>query len=275
MFKSHLFSTDNFPPVPAQRLILILSFSTLLCLSGVDVFAQARTSQGTQQSQPQERSQDTIVAKPRQKKPDSLKEKFYFRSLRVGTDVISIVKSSTTTVFSGWEVNGDADFGKLYVAVDIGQWSRNYSIHSGDYGAYSNNGSYWRAGIDLNLLKKDPDRNMFFFGFRFGQSYFKEQATLVFPTIIGYTITTKTLENSSVTANWGELVTGLRVKVWKQLWMGYTGRMKFASSANGDNQFKSFDIPGFGMNGNGFQYGFNYQIFWKFPFVKDKPAIKR
>lgn len=231
-------------------------------------------TQQSPQSQELQESQDT-VARPRIKKPDSLKEKFYFRSIRIGADVISIVKTSTTTTFSGWEANGDADFGKFYLAVDIGRWSRNFNIHSGEYGTYHNDGTYWRAGLDLNLLKKDPDRNMFFFGFRFGQAYFSEQATLIFPDDANFKIGTKVLHNNGVTANWGELVTGLRVKIWKQFWMGYTARMKFAQSATGDTSFKSFNIPGFGLNGDSFEYGFNYQLFWKFPIVKEKPIVRK
>ena len=31
---------------------------------------------------------------------------------------------------------------------------------------YSVNGNYFRAGIDFNVLKKDPDGNAFFFGIK-------------------------------------------------------------------------------------------------------------
>jgi hypothetical protein len=81
-----------------------------------------------------------------------------------------------------------------------------------------------------------------------------------------------TLNNSNATAGWGELTGGLRVKVWKGFWMGYTARMKFAVSVKGDNAFKTYEIPGYGLNGKGFYWGFNYQIFWSIPFTKKKKA---
>lgn len=220
---------------------------------------------------------DTVTVE-RPKKPDSLKEKFYLRSFRVGTDLISlgktvVMKDQASNYFSGLEVNGDADFGKYYFAVDVGTSARAYDLHYGDSGNYSNSGNYYRIGIDINLLKKDPDRNMFFFGLRFGHASYHESANLI--TVNHYFgAVTKNLTNNSVTATWGELVTGLRVKVWKEFWMGYTARMKFLPGVSGDTAFKSFDIPGYGRNGEGFYWGFNYQIFWRIPVAKQKRPVR-
>lgn len=201
------------------------------------------------------------------KKADTVKVRFYPRSFRVGTDLISLIKTQTDKTYSGWEVNADVDCGKYYFAFDYGHQARDYTLpHNGDY---QNSGSYWRAGVDVNLLKKDPDRNMFFFGIRYGHSSFSESATIV--TVDPYFgETRKAVNNAVVTAAWGELVTGLRVKMFKQFWMGYTARMKVAPRVKGDTQMTAYDIPGYGLHEEGIYWGFNYQIFWSIPIVKQK-----
>ncbi len=214
---------------------------------------------------PAEQEPDTVVVKT----PDSLKVKFYPRAFRVGIDLISLYKTQTVSTFSGWELNGDIDCGKYYLAVDYGSWGRKYIIDNG--GDYNNDGSYWRAGIDANLLKKDPDRNMFFIGLRYGHSSFSESSTFVASDPFFGTVQ-KQLTNPVVTASWGEVTCGLRVKIWKGFWMGYTARMKFAPTVIGDTAFVTYDIPGYGRNGKGFYWGFEYQVFWSVPFTKQKKS---
>lgn len=254
-------SIVNYQPV--QRRILKLSYSLLLYLLVQVAFAQ------------KVEEKDSVTVNDR--KPDSLKVKFYPRSFRVGTDLISIIKSQTQTNFSGWELNGDVDCGKIYLTVDIGNWGRTYDLpspvpvpfHPLKSGSYANQGTYWRLGADINLLKKDPDRNMFFIGLRYGHSTFNEFTTIMMIDQYFGSIQ-KQVTNTAVTAGWGELTAGLRVKIWKEFWMGYTARMKFAPSVKGDNEVQSYDIPGYGQNAKGFYWGFNYQIFWRVPFVKQK-----
>ena len=202
--------------------------------------------------------------------PDSLKVKFYPRSVRLGTDLISLIKSGTDKKFSGWELNGDVDCGKYYIDVDYGHLKRNETLAKG--GAYQNSGSYWRLGADVNLLKKDPDRNMFFFGIRYGSSYFSESATIVTQDPYFGEIQ-KQVSNPNVTAHWAELTSGLRVRFFKGFWMGFTARMKFVPSVKGDTQMTTYDIPGYGTYSEGIYWGFNYQAFWSIPLVKQKRPV--
>ncbi len=221
--------------------------------------------------EPPAQDPDTI----QEEKPDSLRIKFYPRSIRFGTDLIGLIKSQTSSTFTGWEVNADVDMGKYFLAVDYGSWGRTYDLRNG--GDYQNSGNYWRAGMDANLLLKDPDKNMVFLGFRYGQSAFSESSNLPSSDPI-FGDFMKHVSNPAVTAQWGEITGGLRVKIWKEFWMGYTARMKFAPSVKGDTELKTYDIPGYGRNSTGFAWGFNYQIFWRIPFTKQKkptPADKK
>jgi hypothetical protein len=165
---------------------------------------------------------------------------------------------------SGWEVNADVDFGRYYLALDYGVWSRKDSL---DNGYYENDGRYIRAGVDINFLLKDPDKNMVFIGFRYGRSAFDEK--LIYVTEVDdFGIIQTELSNPNATAGWGELTGGLRVKIWKSIWMGYTARFKFLPGVKGNSELETYDIPGYGKTSKSTYWGFNYQIFYRIPFRK-------
>jgi hypothetical protein len=196
---------------------------------------------------------------------DSVKLKPDFRptGLRFGTDVVAIIKSTTDKTFNVWEINGDIDFYRYYLAVDYGYWARDYTAYDAQY---SNDGTYWRVGADVNFLKKDPDKNMFFFGLRYGSSVFSEKMLIQKIDPVWGDIST-TLTNSNVHAQWFEVTTGLKVKMLKMIWLGYTVRLKFAL----DNMMPS-DVPGYGRADASSYWGFNYHIFIRIP-VRKKDSI--
>jgi hypothetical protein len=186
--------------------------------------------------------------------------------LRFGTDLIALGKNYFQSPLASWEVNTDLDFGRYYLTFDYGHWDRTETIKNG---LYRNDGVYWRLGVDINFLLKDPDKNMFFLGFRYGHSSFNE--------VLEYRFTSKefgdiVLEttNFGVQARWGEITTGLRVKVWKMVWMGYTARMKIFPYIQNRQQMDVYEIPGFGLAAKKIYWGFNYQLFVRFPFRSEK-----
>jgi hypothetical protein len=212
--------------------------------------------------------EDTLEYR-RVKKPDSLKEKMYFRSLRFGTDVLALILSGSDR-FQGWEVNADADFGKFYLSGDYGWSGRDEVLTNG--GNYSNSGSHWRVGLDVNILKKDPDRNMLFFGLRYARSSFSEKANL---TVEDPYFGTQqyAYANPDMSATWVEMVAGLRVRVWKEFWMGFTSRLKLGLSTRGGGDLATYDVPGYGTVTGGSTWGFNYQFFWRIPFERQKKPV--
>jgi Domain of unknown function (DUF6048) len=216
-----------------------------------------------------------VFSQEKKEKPnpaDTIKNKYLPTGLRLGTDLISIIKSGVVPSFKGWEMNADLDFYKYYFAVDYGNWARNYDLVNGNY---QNNGNYFRIGGDINLLLKDPERNMFFFGFRYGHSSFSESlnysyADSVYGSSANQYMVNKTGSNKGLSAHWLELTTGLRVKIWSGFWMGYTARLKFAPGISGHEEFNTFDIPGYGLAAHSNYWGLNYQLFWRFPVRKIK-----
>jgi hypothetical protein len=197
-------------------------------------------------------------------KVDTVRNKYLPTGIRVGTDIISLVKTRTQDNFEGWEVQGDIDFNRYYVALEYGTWGRN--LHS-DSAAYANTGTFWRAGIDVNFLTKDPDRNMFFLGARYGRSVFTESLSMQHYDP-NWGATADNFYHTGVNASWLELTAGLRVKIWKIFWLGYTGRLKFALSTNGTEEMLPHDVPGFGRTNEPTTWGFNYYLMVRLPIRK-------
>jgi len=123
--------------------------------------------------------------------------------------------------------------------------------------------------VDVNFLLKDPDKNMFFFGMRYGNSIFSEDFTFTSEDPVWGTLAT-TYSNDDVKASWGELTTGLRVKMLKFFWMGYTARYKFALKMSDTGEFISYDVPGYGKTASDPTWGFNYMILFRIPVRKQK-----
>ena len=199
-------------------------------------------------------------------KADTVKNKFLPTGIRVGTDIISLIRTPTDDGFKGYELNADLDFYRYYLTLEVGRWGKEFVTDEEDY---SNSGNYARVGVDFNFLKKDPDRNMLFFGARYGWGIYSENfsVTTVDPVwgtnTINYT-------NTDIKAGWFELTTGLRVKMLKFFWMGYTARYKFGLNTNEPRGFVSYDVPGYGKTANPSTWGFNYQLLFRIPIRKQK-----
>lgn len=195
---------------------------------------------------------------------DTVKNKFLPTGIRIGTDVFALAKARFQDNFTGWEVAADVDFNRYLLAVEMGNWGRNFAS---DSSTYRNSGNYWRVGIDVNFLTKDPDRNVFFLGGRYGKSVFTESMTVMRHDPV-WGLLADNFYHSDVNANWIELTAGLKVKIWKVIWLGYTARFKFALSADGTEEMMPADIPGFGRTDSEVTWGFNYNIMVRLPIRK-------
>lgn len=201
-------------------------------------------------------------------KKDSVNIRMFIpTSIRVGVDVVSIAKTEFGKSFEGFETAVDIDLYRYYPTVEFGNSASSYVSLNGS--TYANEGNYWRAGIDVNFLKKDPEKNMFFLGARYGRSKYSEDATLINtdPVWGDYT---ETLTNTDLTASWMELTTGVKVKVWKLFWLGYTARFKFWKKLDDSQELLTSEVPGYGWTDRGTTWGFSYYALVKIPLPKKK-----
>lgn len=194
---------------------------------------------------------------------DTVPKSYLPTGLRIGTDVLALIRSKDNS-FKGWEVNFDTDLYRYFVTVDYGYWATNQLLGNG---RYSNSGHYLRFGADVNFLLKDPEKNMFFLGMRYGIASFNESVQYSNSAMYsGFGTNSYSRSNGNLNGHWIEITTGLRVKIVSGFWMGCTARLKFAPAVSGFGQLQPYDMPGYGIVEEAPYWGFNYQVFWRLPF---------
>lgn len=224
------------------------------------------TSSLFSQDEEQSTSQDTIIYKQRY-------------GLRLGADISKLVRSFLDDDYQGFEISGDYRLTqRLYLAGELGNEERTLT---NDALSNTTKGSYFKAGVDINLYRNWLDmENMIFAGFRVGASTFSQ--TLNSGTIIdrnneffgNLQPITAPQEFDSLSAIWGELIFGIKAEVLTNLYMGLNLQLKVLVSETSPENFENLYIPGFnrtfdsGRIGAGFGYNISYLI----PiFKKDKP----
>lgn len=206
---------------------------------------------------------DSVKGKEKHK----VKKSYLPTGVRVGTDLMALGWSYRDKSFKGWEMTLDTDLDRYYLQVEYGAWERTFFPDSGEY---HNQGTYLRLGTDVNFLQNDPDRNLFFLGFRYARGVYSEKLLVSITDPIWGTYV-KTYQADQVPSRWLELTGGLRVKMWKWIWMGYTARYKFALKT-GDSPMLPHDVPGYGKTNKETYWGFNYQLFFRIP-VRKPPSV--
>jgi len=204
--------------------------------------------------------------KQKKEKKDTLTARDHIPTgIRIGTDVLALIKSSVDDTYSGWEVNVDVDFYRYFLTLDVGNWGRNFQTNDDHY---SNDGNYFRIGADMNFLPKDPNENVLFFGARYARSVFSEEYIINAEDPV-WGVVDETYSNIDVSARWYELTGGIRVKVWKVFWLGYTARYKFGLKTDETPTMLPHDIPGYGrIDDKKSAWGFNCQVLIKIPIRK-------
>ena len=190
--------------------------------------------------------------------------------VRFGGDIASLATTMLDNNRAVAEGMAEIDFGNWFLVGEIGR----ESILRGESFSYDSKGNFWRVGADVNMIPFSPDRHVFSVGFRYGQSTFNE--TLIDP------LQSFSTSNLNLKASWLELTGGLRMRMWKQLYMGYQVRLRgFKRLSDEETMLQTFDIPGFGRNkrtGTSVRnnaFGFNYYIYWTIPFREKKIPAKK
>jgi hypothetical protein len=183
-----------------------------------------------------------------------------------------------------WELNGAIDFARVMLEGDYG-WGeiihKGFNESVGVASGYANKGNYFRIGLNLRLNKDTPNKNIAFLGVRYAMSFFndtlKSRVTYVYnPDKEGSNKYQSVVEDgpsiddqqNNVQARWFEAVSGIKVKVWKALYVGITVRYKFGLKVERANSYVPFEILGWGLNDEE-AFGFNYYLSLRIPLVSD------
>ena len=189
-------------------------------------------------------------------------------AIRAGTDVSRIGIWLIDPHKKQYELNADIDIYKYFITADYGYWRT--SLNDAGYD-YLMNGWYFRTGIDYNFLSTDPDNHVIFFGIKYSISGFDDSFKYAL-TDPYYGSFSESLSKKGNTARWIEMNTGIKIRIWNGLYMGWTGRMKFGLNLKAPGKFSSYEIPGYGKTSKTSSWGISYNIYYRFQF-RDKPRI--
>ncbi len=141
---------------------------------------------------------------------------------------------------------------------------------------YTLEGTYWRVGLNYNMLKYKHriDRNIFFIGIRYGNSSFTQEANNIqFKNEWG--LYEMTVPKMDLTAHWAEFIIGLRGEIFKNFYMGYSIRIKTLISQTDDKGYTPYYIPGYGKGHQNIHPGMSYSVFYAIPIINPKLLFKQ
>ncbi|TYA71665.1 DUF6048 family protein [Seonamhaeicola marinus] len=204
---------------------------------------------------------------------DSLKVKRKY-GLRVSGDVGKLLRSFLDDDYTGFELAADFRLKKnFYIAGEIGFEEKN-TIN--EYLDVTTNGSYIKAGIDLNMYENWLDMdNMIYAGFRVGASTFSHDRNsfTVYNTsqFWGSQGSSNELQEfSGLTAFWGEAILGMKVELFNNIYMGLNVQLKVLASESEPDNFENLYVPGYGRtyDSTGIGTSYSYTLGYRLPLYK-------
>ena len=138
---------------------------------------------------------------------------------------------------------------------------------------YTSSGKYFRIGLNYNFLPDTPNKNWAFLGIRYATSFFQDRLI----SEVAYNSTGR-IRNSGVVpinnsqhdvqARWLEVVAGVKVKMWKLLYVGGTICYKFGLRIDKARFYVPYDVLGWGLNKQRTTLGVNYYLSLQIPLSK-------
>jgi hypothetical protein len=194
-------------------------------------------------------------------------------AVRIGGDLAGLVGSAIFPSNRA-EIQADIDFYRFYAVGEFG--ISNYAIQTGDIN-YSNTGSFYRIGVDIDFLKTDNDYNIAYIGFRYAKATFSDQLQFEQPQAHFPTVQFDG-RNRLVNADWNEIIVGVKGKVLTNVYMGYAFRFMIRHDVPSGLNFRPYQTPGFGLSQFDSRWLFHYYVYYRLPFrskVVPDPTKKR
>ncbi len=229
--------------------------------------------------------QQDSVSSTRVKKEKAIYDGFTPSAVRIGVSVSDLVKTISDPEATYYSFQADVPIRQYMLVVDYGRAKldllNNQTGQPDKNFSYSSQGSFFRAGIEANLLKdkkknnNDASGNVIFFGLKYARSQLKDQVSFQPSgnddngnTNNIYNISKITERNDRYSSWWIEMNAGVKVSVFENVYLGYTLRYKFLRQANSQSPLVPYKIPGFGNGDSQSAFGFDYYIYYRIPFRK-------
>ncbi|MBC8111099.1 MAG: hypothetical protein H7Y04_08585 [Verrucomicrobia bacterium] len=188
--------------------------------------------------------------------------------LRIGLDVGGLAFGLAKFTNQKFEMAVDVSRNKIFYVAEAGFSSRNVRKDIYDY---SQSGVFLRLGIEKNMFKGN---DALFIGARYAVSFQNYETTnILIKDDYWGNFSAGSIPKSSFNLHWIEGVSGIKIKMFRNFWMGYTLRLKIRIYNSNDAEYQPFTLLAFGKPDKNVQVGFSYYVFYRIPFSK-KTAIK-
>ncbi len=216
----------------------------------------------TAQETMEEEVVDTIMK--REKKP---------YTIRFGVDLSKPVMAQLDKDYFGLELVGDIRlFSEFYGAIELGNERK---TQQSELINFTTSGTYLKLGFDYNMYKNWKGmNNSIYLGMRIGSSFHKQKVNEYVPYQINHYWATEIIKKSpeireqdALSARWAEVITGIKVKMIDNIYMGFSLRLNRLISDTRPDNFDNLYIPGFNKktDENVWGAGFNYTITYAIP----------
>jgi Domain of unknown function (DUF6048) len=229
---------------------ILLFFISIYCVS-FSLWAQETN----------EESMDTIVTANRK------------YGIRLGVDMLKLVRTAIESGYSGFEIIGDVRFSKrFYAAAELGFEDRKWDK---DNLVSMTNGSYIKVGADFNAYRNWLGmNNAISAGLRYGLSSFSQElisypiytTDTTFPTVIR----DESRKYSGLNASWVEFIFGVKTEVFNNLYLSINVQLKRLLNEKKPDNFDNLIIPGFNRTNDysEFGVGYGYSISYLIPIFR-------
>lgn len=229
-----------------------ISYSFILLLCSLSLMAQ-------------EKKKDSVAA--------PIKSERY--GIRFGVDLLKIARTVYDKDYKGFEVVGDYRLTKkYYLAGEIGNENK---TTDDDQVNFTTKGTYFKIGFDYNTHQNWLDlENMIHIGLRYGVSSFSQEINNFNiynpnPYWGESPVNEGNASFSGLSAQWLEVVVGMKTRVFDNVFVGFSFRMNKLVSNKKPGGFDNLYIPGFNRTFDGdFGVGFNYTVSYLLPIYKKK-----
>ena len=225
-------------------------------------------------------STNVLISQTNINSSDSLLDKgklLNINKLRLGFDLLKPIISSSEGDNLNYEIVGDLQLtDNIYLAGEYGLVDK---LIEDENVNFNSNGNFLRFGFDYNMFKNWIGMdNSIYLGLRYATSKFSSK-------IIDYEVRNKdsyfsnvvtdefqTIEYSNLSGNWIEILIGLKVETFENIYFGLSLRLNKLISDNKPDNFNNLYIPGFNKvtDENTFGSGFNYTLTYSIPLKKRK-----
>ena len=218
--------------------------------------------------QTESNSNDTLIKK---------EKLLNINKIRLGFDLLKPILSSSEGDNLNYEIVGDLQLTEnIYLAGEYGLVDK---VIEDENINFNSTGSFLRIGFDYNMFENWIGMdNSIYVGLRYGTSSFSSK-------ILDYNVRNKdsyfsnlvtnefqTIEYSNLSGNWIEIVLGIKVETFKNVYLGLSLRLNKLLSDKKPDNFGNLFIPGFNKvtDENTFGSGFNYTLTYSIPLKKRK-----